>query len=161
MSRRQEIWQQYERERLRKQAIERRYERIFKGDGGVDHHASVAADLLVESGEYPSRREALRHLLMTARGDARLQTLRTSKKGTATMNTTVKIAKGIAESGKSWLTETELTEKIFDHAQLDRRDNESPHQAFARHFNASDEQGLIFRKAVQIARTGSFHPFPR
>jgi hypothetical protein len=72
-----------------------------------------------------------------------------------------RVAKSIAETGTSWLTETELTEKIFDHAQRDRRSGETPEQAFARHFTAADEQGRILRKAVQSARTGSFHPFPR
>ena len=72
-----------------------------------------------------------------------------------------KVAKSIAETGTSWLTEQQLTEKIFDHAQRDRRSNETPAQAFARHFNASDEQGLALRKAVQVARVGTYHPFPR
>jgi hypothetical protein len=72
-----------------------------------------------------------------------------------------KVAKNIAETGTSWLTETELTEKIFDHAQTDRRNGETPEQAFARHFAANDERGQAFRKAVQVARVGSFHPFPR
>ena len=160
---RREMWSAYERQWLRKQATQRRYERIFKDNGGIDHHASVVADLLVESGEFPSRQQALRHLLMTARGAAHLQRLRTSKKGTPDMVDTsaVKISKGIADSGKSWLSEHELTEKIFAFAQHDRRAGESEQQAFARHFNAGDAQGLVFRKAVQIARTGTYHPFPR
>jgi hypothetical protein len=72
-----------------------------------------------------------------------------------------KVAKNIAETGVSWLTEQQLTEKIFEHAQRDRRSGETPEQAFARHFNASDEQGLALRKAVQIARVGTYHPFSR
>jgi Arc/MetJ-type ribon-helix-helix transcriptional regulator len=149
MSRRQ-AWQQYEREWLRKQAIERRYEHIFKGND-AGHHASVAADLLVESGEFRSRQEALRHLLTTAHGAAHLQRLRTSKKGTA-MDATVKIAKGIADSGRSWLTEHELTSKIEQYALRDRLPNETQEQAFARHFTANDEEGRLFRKAVQVAK---------
>jgi hypothetical protein len=78
-------------------------------------------------------------------------------KGTASMDATV-IAKGIAETGRSWLTEEELTEKIFAHAQLDRRANESPHQAFARHFSANDEQGRAFRKAVAVAKSADVRP---
>jgi len=74
------------------------------------------------------------------------------------MDATVKIAKGIAETGRSWLTEEELTEKIFAHAQLDRRANESPHQAFARHFSANDEQGRAFRKAIAVAKTADVRP---
>jgi hypothetical protein len=64
-------------------------------------------------------------------------------------------------SAWSWLTEAELTEKIFAFAQHDRRVDETPEQAFARHYSSNDEQGLAFRKAVQISRTGSYHPFPR
>jgi hypothetical protein len=78
-------------------------------------------------------------------------------KGTASMDATV-IAKGIVETGRSWLTEEELTEKIFAHAQLDRRANESPHQAFARHFSANDEQGRAFRKAIAVAKTADVRP---
>jgi hypothetical protein len=72
-----------------------------------------------------------------------------------------KVAESIAETGTSWLTEQQLTEKIFAHAQRDRRSGETPEQAFARCFSADDEQGRTLRKAVQSARTGSFHPFPR
>jgi hypothetical protein len=43
-----------------------------------------------------------------------------------------KVAKNIAETGVSWLTEHQLTEKIFEHAQRDRASNETPEQAFAR-----------------------------
>jgi len=38
MNNRRDMWQQYEREWLRKQAIERRYEHIFKGND-AGHHA--------------------------------------------------------------------------------------------------------------------------
>ena len=87
---------------------------------------------------------------------------RATSKGTTSMDTSVvKIAKAFAETGQAWLDEHQLTKMIFDHAQLDRRAGESPHQAFARHFSANDEQGLAFRKAVQVARVGSFHPFLR
>ena len=73
-------------------------------------------------------------------------------KGTASMDATV-IAKGIAETGRSWLTEEELTEKIFAHAQLDRRANESPHQARSRGTSA-----LTTSRAV---RSGRPLPWPR
>ena len=74
------------------------------------------------------------------------------------MDATVKIAKGIAETGASWLTEVQLTEKIFEYAQLDRRANESPHQAFARVFGANTPEGVLFRKAVAVAKTGDVRP---
>ena len=74
------------------------------------------------------------------------------------MDATVKIAKGIAETGASWLTEVQLTEKIFEYAQLDRRANESPHQAFARVFGANTPEGVLFRKAVAVAKTADMRP---
>jgi hypothetical protein len=86
-----------------------------------------------------------------------------ANKRTSTMSTfpIYKVAKNIADTGVSWLTEQQLAEKIFEHAQRDRRSGETPEQAFARHFSGNDEQGLAFRKAVQIARVGTYHPFPR
>jgi hypothetical protein len=127
MSRRQEIWRRYEREWLRKHAVTKRFECIFKADDedGTDDDMT---------------------------------------KHERTLNMTFpihKVAKSIAETGTSWLTEQQLTEKIFEHAQTDRRSGETPEQAFARHFAADDEQGRTFRKAVQSARAGSHHPFPR
>ena len=129
--------------------------------------AKVLADLLVEAsstdGEV-SREDALRWLLHSKEGSALIARLaqagKHQTKGTP-MDATLKIAKGIAETGESWLTEAELTEKIFAFAQHDRRAGETPEQAFARHFTGSNEQGQIFRKAVQVAKTGSLHPFPR
>src|SRR5262249_6082289 len=47
-----------------------------RGDDGNDHHASQAADLLVESGKHPNRASALDHLLHTAQGAAMLRRLR-------------------------------------------------------------------------------------
>jgi hypothetical protein len=74
------------------------------------------------------------------------------------MENTVTIAKCIAETGASWLTEEELTEKIFTHAQLDCRDGESPHQAFARVFAGNTPEGILFRKAVAVAKTADARP---
>ena len=122
MTRRQEIWREHERAWLRKHAIARRYERIFKADAADDETNERTENM----GNFPIH----------------------------------KVAETIAETGTSWLTEQQLTEKIFDHAQRERRSGETPEQAFARCFSADDEQGRTFRKAVQRARAGSFHPFP-
>jgi hypothetical protein len=75
-----------------------------------------------------------------------------TNKGTAPMESIKTICKCIGDSGQSWLSEQELTEKIFDHAQLSRRDGESPHQAFARVFGGNTPEGLAFRKAVAVAK---------
>jgi hypothetical protein len=82
-------------------------------------------------------------------------------KGTAAMDSTapvLKIAKAFADSGRSFMSESELTEKIFEYAQLDRRANESPHQAFARTFGANTPEGVLFRKAVAVAKTADMRP---
>jgi hypothetical protein len=82
-------------------------------------------------------------------------------KGTAPMDSTpavVKIAKAFADSGRSFMTESELTEKIFEYAQLDRRANESPHQAFARTFAANTPEGVLFRKAVNVCKAAAMRP---
>jgi hypothetical protein len=132
------MWQEYERAWLRKHASARRFERIFKTDTPDDDADDERGD----------------------NGDADQDS---NNKGTATMGTFPihKVAKNIVETGVSWLTEQQLTEKIFEHAQRDRRGGETPEQAFARCFSADDEHGRTFRKAVQNARTGTYHPFPR
>ena len=70
-----------------------------------------------------------------------------------------KVVKGINETGVSWLTEQQLTEKIFEHAQRDRRDGETEAKCFARHFTANDEQGRLFRQAVRLAQACGPTPF--
>jgi hypothetical protein len=62
----------------------------------------------------------------------------------------VKIAKAFADSGRSFMTESELTEKIFEYAQLDRRDGETEAQCFSRVFGANTPESLLFRKAVAV-----------
>jgi hypothetical protein len=156
--------------------VQQRFEKIFKADaqpndddngdnGEANHVVSEIADLVVEAGGGKVSREAAMHwLLNTAGGRALLVHLKSAtNKGTAAMSTFPihKVARNIAETGVSWLTEQQLTEKIFEHAQRDRRSNETPQQAFARCFSADDEHGRTFRKAVQNARTGTYHPFPR
>ena len=70
----------------------------------------------------------------------------------------MKIAKAIADSGRSFITEHELTEKIFEYAQHDRRPNESEAQAFARHFAGPSPEALMFRKAVAVAKSAAARP---
>ena len=86
--------------------------------------------------------------------------MRTHKRMTP-MDTTapvVKIAKAFADSGRSFMTETELTEKIFEYAQASRLPNESPHQAFARVFAGNTPEAVVFRKAVAVCKTADVRP---
>jgi hypothetical protein len=116
MTRRQEIWREHERAWLRKHAIARRYERIFKADAADDETNERTENM----GNFPIH----------------------------------KVAETIAETGTSWLTEQQLTEKIFDHAQRERRSGETPEQAFARCFSADDEQGRMCAEvAASLVRT--------
>jgi hypothetical protein len=159
-------WQQRESEWLRKLAMQRHYERIFKADADdveeetddgngneQRHHVDQLADLLVEAGTSDgelSREEALRWLLHTRDGSALIARMRAHKR-TTSMENVVTIAKCIAE-GKSWLTEEELTAKIFKYAQASRLPNESPEQAFAKVFAANTPEGVAFRTAVAVAK---------
>jgi hypothetical protein len=166
MNQRQETWRQHERDWLRKLALENRLRRIFKADDDEDkaddgseqrHHVNQLADLLVEADGSLSREDALRWLLHSRDGSALIARMRAHKR-TTPMENIVTIAKCVADSGRSWLTEEELTAKIFKHAQLDRRADESEHQAFARVFAANTPEGLLFRKAVAVAKTSDARP---
>jgi hypothetical protein len=135
--------------------------------GDEKHFAEQIADLLVRSGRFNDKAEALDFLLSTQHGAALLQRLRAAKRATTTkgiqkMNDpdfeVVTIAKAFADTGRAFWSEHQLTQKIFDYAQLDKRENETPHQAFSRHFTANDEQGRIFRKAIAVAKRVGLTP---
>jgi hypothetical protein len=166
---RAERWRRHERDWLRKLAVARRFERVFKADandedetdddetndgdddGDRRHLVDQLADLIAEGGAADgeiSRRDALRWLLHTERGQALVaRTKRT------TMTTPVlKIAKALADAGRSFVTEHDLTKMIEQHALRDRRDGETPEQAFARVFAADDAEGRLFRKAIAICK---------
>jgi hypothetical protein len=153
---------QYDQWTRKHGSLQRRYERIFKAEDEDEtnnddedtnndsnderHLVDQLADLIVEAGSTDgkiSRQDALRWLLHTRRGQALVTRMGKNNERTADMTFPIhKVAKSIAETGTSWLTEQQLTEKIFEHAQRDRHSGETPEQAFARHFNAGDEQGL-------------------
>jgi hypothetical protein len=76
-------------------------------------------------------------------------------KGKSPMDKTppvLKLAKAFADSGKSFMTEHDLTKMIEDFALRDQRSGETPAQAFARVVCANDAQGLTFRKALAASR---------
>jgi hypothetical protein len=64
----------------------------------------------------------------------------------------VMIAKAMTEQGRPLLSEHELTKLITDYAMLSRSTNETPEAAFSRVFSANDATGLMFRKAVAVAK---------
>jgi hypothetical protein len=173
---RAERWRRHERDWLRKLAVARRFERVFKADndddetddqdetndaatnnGDARHLVDELADLLVEAGNADgdalSREEALRYLLHSERGQA-LVGRSSNTKRTTTMTTApvLKIAKALADSGRSFVTEHDLTKMIEDYALRGRRDGETPEGAFARVFAADDAEGRLFRKAVAVAK---------
>jgi hypothetical protein len=68
----------------------------------------------------------------------------------------VRIAKNAVDNGASSVTEAELTQYIQNFALRDRRDGESSEACFTRVVCDNGAQGLMFRKALQIARGPSF-----
>jgi len=130
---------------------------------GEQHFAMQIAHLLIRSGKFPDQAQALDFLLSTQHGAALLQRLRASKRATTNKGAqqmtdpdfeVVTIAKAFADTGRAFWSEHQLTQKIFDYAQLDKRENETPHQAFARHFESNE----TFRKAIAVAKVVGLTP---
>jgi hypothetical protein len=69
------------------------------------------------------------------------------------------ICKSFVEAGKSFMSESELTKLIEQYALRDRRDGETEAKCFARHFTANDEQGRLFRQAVNLCKFVGPTPF--
>jgi hypothetical protein len=85
----------------------------------------------------------------------RLELRRTRKQHEAHMDASLRavtIAKCMVEQGRPLLSEHELTKAITDYAMLSRGANETPEAAFSRVFSANDATGLMFRKAVAVAK---------
>jgi hypothetical protein len=128
------------------------------------HHASVAADLLAESGRFPDRASALHFLMNSTRGAAMLQRLRSTKRKQGPMSSrtqdlqsvvkhagdVIKFAKFLCDEGNTHgVTEHELVSLIGEH---DCQPGESTAKCFARHYGAQTPDGLALRKAVRIAK---------
>jgi hypothetical protein len=178
MNRRPELWRAHERAWLRKHAIARRFERIFKAaddaedetnadddtdddSNGERHLVDELADLLVEAGTDDgalSREDALRYLLHSERGQALVARMAQARKHstntrTATMDhAVVKIAKAFVRTGKAFMSEDELTKLIYDYAQHGRLTGETPHQTFTRAYTAATAEGQLLRRAVAVAK---------
>ena len=141
---------------------------------GFARHLHEMADLIVEaSGGQVTRPMALHWLLNDKRG----RTIATSlhkqhdeqRKEQPTMTIMERITKAgldpisvcktIATERRAYsITEHELTELIQKYASANRLPGESAASAFARVFSADNDEGLAFRKAIQIAKGASLEP---
>jgi len=147
-------------------------------DGGNDHPAQRAADLLVEAGKFSTRAEALDYFLHNPRGAAILRRLHKSE-DTTTMNPTDKlrdiakrygigaIAKSIVEDDHAYsINEHEFTSLVVECAVRDNP-NLSEAQAFTKVFTEQSEAGVILRKAFNVVKSDAradsvtSYPFPK
>src|SRR5262249_39269118 len=137
----------------------------------TEHHASKVADLLVESGSHNTRGDALAYLLHHPRGIATLQRL--SKSNTSEESPAmdkkanlaelakragvVAIAKAIVDEDHAFgITETELTDLVIAEAKKNHPDLTDA-QAFAKVYSEQTEQGVVLRRAFQVAKNSAYH----
>jgi hypothetical protein len=160
-------------------------EERLDGDNGSDsendngneprHLVDQLADLMVEAGSSDgevTREDALRYLLHSERGQALVSRMAAHRKriGKDTMNrseqlrTVVKraggimpLCKSIATSGRSSVTEHELTQLIVDAAKREHPDL-SDAQAFAKMF--CGPTGATLQRAVAIAKAPQLEIMP-
>jgi hypothetical protein len=134
--------------------------------GKTDHHASVVADLLVESGRFPTRPEALHHLLHKPGGQALLARMRKAAEQTkesdmdrietiraiAKTGGILAIAKAMTDENRSYgLTETEFVEIATEDA-VKKYPGETPARAFTRMFTDGGADGLAIRRAHAVVK---------
>jgi hypothetical protein len=131
------------------------------------HHASTVADLLIESGRFPDRTEALHHLLNTPHGQALLQRMHKAAdqtaKETTPMTTShnelvqdivkrfgiVALAKSMVQDQKSYgLDEHTFTRLATEHAQRVYL-NDRPDVAFSKLYQSEES----VRRACAIAKS--------
>jgi hypothetical protein len=136
------------------------------------HHASTVADLLIESGRFPDRTEALHHLLNTPHGQALLQRMHKAAdqtaKETTPMTTShnelvqdivkrfgiVALAKSMVQDQKSYgLDEHTFTRLATEHAQR-VYPNFRPDSAFSKLYESEES----VRRACQIAKAQTLEP---
>jgi hypothetical protein len=134
------------------------------------HVVDELADLLVEGDGEITREQALQWLLHSERGQALVARMaahrkRATSKGKAfTMNRSeqlravvkraggiMPLCKRIAATGRSDVSEHELTQLVVDAAKREYPDL-SDAQAFAKAFAAATPEGEILRRAVQVAK---------
>jgi hypothetical protein len=149
------------------------FEKIFNGDGDDDgggggasasaHHASVAADLLVEAGSFPHRAAALQHLLHKPSGQAllsRMSKAATHKKDHLPMDTLHSIMKAgsisgvcaaIVSKGSTTISEHELVAAVGKVAQ-ERWPELTESQAFSKVYSDQAAEGRVLRQAIAVAK---------
>jgi hypothetical protein len=130
-----------------------------KAGGGNDHHASKVADLLVESGRFPDRSQALNYLFTNPRGTATLR-LHKSEDSTAmpiNLSDVVKnhgvvaLCKFMVEKNSTFgASEAELVELASADAAR-RYPGDSPAFAFTKLYEESRE----LREAIEIAKSAA------
>jgi hypothetical protein len=128
----------------------------------VDHHASVVANLLVESGRFPDRPAALHHLLHKPGGQALLARLHKAAKTEkeSNMDTIHAIMKsgGIAATcacivakGETSISEHDLVAAATAVAS-ERHPGLSPSQAFSKIYSAATDEARVLRDAINVAK---------
>jgi hypothetical protein len=140
-------------------------------NGDARHLVDTLADLLVESGSPDgdgeiTREQALQYLLHSERGQALVSRMSQHRKriGKDTMNRSEQLravvrkaggvwplCKSIATSGRSSVTEHELTQLVVDAAKREHPDL-SDARAFAKLFGAATPEGEMLRKAITVAK---------
>jgi hypothetical protein len=139
------------------------------GGGASAHHASVAADLLVEAGSFPHRAAALQHLLHKPSGQALLARMHKAaeqtEKETPPMTShsefvqsvvkqygIVALAKSMVQDQKSYgLDEHQFTQLATEHAQR-VYPNDRPDVAFSKLYQSEES----VRRACAIAKSMPF-----
>jgi hypothetical protein len=129
----------------------------------VEHHASKVADLLVEAGSFPTREQALAHLLHHRNGAALLRRLNKRNEDysmkhdnwqkIATDHGVIAIAKMVTAEGAApgSLDEHTFTKLVTEHAQRAHPDL-TPEQAFSKIFGASTDEGSLLRRAHALTK---------
>lgn len=119
-------------------------------------HISRLADLIAEASQGAvSRADAIAWLLTHAHGRAMLT--HTNKKDDTMTDDLVTLAKRIADTGATHLSEHEAFELVQKYCNLHRLTGEKPAAAFSRIYGGDDDVGTAFRKMVQVAKG---HPHP-
>jgi len=159
------------------------------GNGNEPRHlVDQLADLMVEAGSADgevTREQALQYLLHSERGQALVARMSQHRKqidavcrkfatgkGKDTMNRSeqlrvvvkraggaYRLAKSIATTGRSAVSEHELTQLVVDAAKREHPDL-SDAQAFAKVFGAATPEGEMLRKAIAVAKAAQLEIMP-
>jgi hypothetical protein len=133
--------------------------------GKANHHASVVADLLVESGRFTDRPEALHHLLHKPAGQALLARMKkAAKTKESNMDSIHSIMKSggigptcaaIVAKGSTSISEHELVAAATAVAH-ERHPGLSASAAFAKVYADQGDEGRVLREAVNVAKVSQW-----